>query len=124
MMRKNTELTTSRTYECLNVIIKYDSEYAALSVIGKYNGKKNAALITNIRKHFSNIKEYSASQAKLPESERNYLSDVHISFEYVKGHSGDIGNDRADELSNLGAAGQMRLVDRAMLPDDSKPSSS
>jgi ribonuclease HI len=58
--------------------------------------------------------------AYIKESERNYLSDVHISFECVKGHSGDIDNVTANELSNLGAAEQMKLVYKAMLPADSK----
>ena len=70
-------------------VIRYDSEYAAKSIQGIFNGKKNLELITYIR---------------------NVLQEVlaggrELHWEHVKGHSGDEMNDRADYLAGLGARG-------------------
>ena len=36
----------------------------------------------------------------------NLLSGQNVIFEWVKGHSGDYGNEKADELANLGVTGK------------------
>jgi len=70
--------------------ICYDSEYAAKSVQGMYNSVKNLALIHRIQEIF---KKVSVKRS--------------IQFVHVKGHSNDFWNDRADELANRGAAGDI-----------------
>lgn len=65
--------------------IKYDSEYAAKSVMGVFNGAKNKELINNCRKL---LKEITAT----------------IKFEHVKAHNGDEYNEKADKLAKEGAA--------------------
>ena len=72
------------------VVIRYDSEYAAKSIQGIFNGKKNVELISVIRKHFSAV-----------------VRLIEVSFVHVKGHSKARWNDRADELAGLGASGQV-----------------
>lgn len=69
------------------VIIRYDSEYAANSVLGIFNGKKNVELIQKIRTIYQQVNSAVKS----------------ISFKHVKGHSGHVYNDRADRLANQGA---------------------
>jgi ribonuclease HI len=62
----------------------YDSEYAAKSVMGQFNGSKNKELITNCRNLLKEL-------------------DCTVSFKHVKGHSGDVYNDMADKLAKDGA---------------------
>lgn len=66
------------------VWIKYDSEYAAKSTLGEFNGAKNAALIKSCRDALHDVQE-------------------RVRFEHVKGHSGDRFNDHADRLASRGA---------------------
>eukprot|EP01036_Dinobryon_divergens_P022700 gene22700-30982_t len=72
-------------------VIHYDSEYAAKSVTGEFNGPKNRTLYLNIRDIFHRL-------TVNPERMR-------IAFEHVKGHSNDRWNDRADKLANKGSSG-------------------
>jgi ribonuclease HI len=70
------------------VAIRYDSEYAAKSVQGVFNGEKNVELIKSIRETLSKVKQRTQ-----------------VCFSHVKGHSGHRWNDRADSLASMGAAG-------------------
>ena len=70
-------------------VIRFDSEYAAKSVQGIFNGKKNLELIKYIREV---LREVRAGGRELH-------------WEHVKGHSGDEMNERADYLAGLGALG-------------------
>jgi len=77
----------------VNVVIRYDSEYAANSVTGIFNGKKNRGLIENVRSILSDINNSKSGK---------YVS---VSFKHVKGHSNDKWNDMADALANKGSDG-------------------
>ena len=84
----------SDSYKKYNIVIKYDSDYAAKSVQRIYNGKKNQELINRIRVIYDAVGT-SRKNAHLPP----------IEFEFVKGHSHNVGNDRADYLANIGSIG-------------------
>ena len=75
-----------------DLILRYDSEYAAKSVQGIFNGAMNAALILRCRELLA-----AARRGRT------------VSFEKVKGHSGDAMNDEADRLANLGALEATKL---------------
>jgi ribonuclease HI len=87
-LRDNLEETKHYT----DVVINYDSEYAAKSITGEFNGLKNQNLYLNIR--------------KILEQLRNERSSLQISFKHVKGHSNDPWNDLADKLANRGSSGE------------------
>lgn len=87
----------------LSVSVRYDSEYAALSVKGTFNGVKNKRLYETIRGIYRSVREGGTYSAGEFVGKRR--QPVDIVFEKVKGHSGDTGNDRADHLANEGAAG-------------------
>lgn len=80
------------------ITICYDSEYAAKSVIGEFNGEKNKTLITACR---NLLKEASNKST--------------IKFKHIKAHSGNEYNDMADELAKMGAK---LCVKRKMGGDD------
>lgn len=92
---------------CMGVEIHYDSEYAAKSVTGEYNGKKNVELIQRVRQHYADLGNLLSSRFGVGNS------SPRISFHYVKGHSGDTWNDRADTLANLGSAGKVMREEAA-----------
>jgi ribonuclease HI len=118
------------------VVICYDSEYAAKSTTGEFNGKKNAAMILKVRQLYASAKEALSclfegrrtvgaktssgsncpSGLLLPGYLERVLGERYVAaipaeepaerlrlrFQHVKGHSGDVWNDRADRLANLG----------------------
>ena len=73
------------TVKASRVTIYYDSKWAAQMVRGQSRPKRHAAMVHNARKIYSLLQEKS-----------------HISWEWVKGHSGVAGNTRADELAEQG----------------------
>ncbi len=75
------------------LILRYDSEYAAKSVQGIFNGAINVALISRCRELLAAARKERA-----------------VTFEKVKGHSGDAMNDEADRLANLGALEAAKLA--------------
>jgi hypothetical protein len=75
----------------MDVEIRYDSEYAAKTVKGEFNGKKNRALYLYIRGVLEDVYK------KLKMSKRG------LRWKHIKGHSGDKWNDRADYLAGEGA---------------------
>jgi len=88
-LRDNVEATKQYT----EVVIHYDSEYAAFSVTGEFSGPKNKDLYLNIR--------------KILEQLRFDRSNLNIVFEHVKGHSNDTFNDMADKLARRGCSGEI-----------------
>lgn len=67
--------------------LKTDSQYALNIPQGLWKAKANLELVASIK-------------AKLVAMRKKYT----ITMSWVKGHSGDPGNKRADELANLGMA--------------------
>lgn len=79
------------------IIVLYDSDYAAKSVMGLFKGEKNKELIQTIRGIFQSLND----EMKLFHKNMN----CGINFAFVRGHSNDFFNDKADGLAFLGATG-------------------
>jgi hypothetical protein len=75
----------------ISVKIIYDSEYAAKSIQGIYNGKKNRDIIIRGREIYHQVREII----------QNHGGD--LIFEFVKGHNGAAWNERADFLATTAA---------------------
>ncbi len=73
-------------------VICYDSQYAADSVLGAFNGKRNEQLIQHSRSLYLRV------SLQRP-----------LSMEHVKGHSNNCWNNLADQLANRGNSGQSHL---------------
>ena len=73
-------------------VICYDSQYAADSVLGAFNGRRNEQLIHHSRSLYS-----------LVSLQRS------LSMQHVKGHSNNQWNELADQLANRGNSGQSHL---------------
>jgi ribonuclease HI len=98
----NQFLTTSPPPSNISrIVIRYDSEYAAKSVQGIFNGKKNVELIAAVRKQYAALQRVGS----IPSGQSS--SAMVIDFVHVKGHSKSRWNDRADELAAFGAAGRV-----------------
>ena len=76
--------------------IRYDSEYAAKVITGAYRAAKNVKLVEAAQKALQSVRSSGAT----------------VRFKHVKGHSGDIFNDRADELAKCGAQGSVCKIGR------------
>lgn len=70
-----------------SVVIRYDSEYAANSVLGVFNGEKNKQMIAHIRGLLARVR-----------------TQQRVFFSKVKGHSGHEWNELVDRLAKEGAA--------------------
>ena len=73
-------------------VICYDSQYAADSVLGAFNGKRNEKLIQHCRSLYLRV------SLQRP-----------LSMQHVKGHSNNRWNNLADQLANQGNSGQSHL---------------
>ena len=95
----------------LAVSIRYDSEYAAKSIQGIFNGEKNTDLIATIRKVYRSLtttatdteKHRSEGSGNLPRRRRVVV----MNWTKVKAHSGDRWNERADQLATRGISGEV-----------------
>jgi ribonuclease HI len=75
--------------------LRYDSQYSAKMIQGSWTPKANFDLIKRAQEIYSSLPP-----------------PVKVTFTHVYGHTGSIGNERADELAKLGAAGNMAKVGR------------
>ena len=73
-------------------VICYDSQYAADSVLGAFNGKRNEKLIQHCRSLYLRV------SLQRP-----------LSMQHVKGHNNNRWNNLADQLANQGNSGQSHL---------------
>lgn len=81
--------------ENVYLIFKYDSEYAAKSVTGEFNGKKNPELIARIREELARLKAF-----------RTPYFNLYVVFSHVKAHTAqNHWNNYADELAKRGSQG-------------------
>lgn len=128
------------------LVILFDSEYAAKSVMGEYNGPKNRDLIKNIRAIvedlFQSMKlidgndgdrsgtlvveaEEKANSEEADISNTKNASSVGISFVHVRAHNKNFFNERADQLAKRGATGHVSLQGRyAHIDEQSSPRTS
>ena len=87
------------------VIVRYDSVYAAKSITGEYNGKKNVQLISRIREL------YRDALTELVEISK-YITVMNwnpsIAFKHVRGHSDSYWNNCCDSLAKLGISFESR----------------
>jgi ribonuclease HI len=83
------------------VTLRYDSEYAAKTVTGEFNGERNKELYSTIRHIYREVK-YGGKYNNRSDLTGQRLP-ITLTFEKVKGHSKDKWNDRADALANDGA---------------------
>ena len=95
---RNANNTPAATIQ--RIVIRYDSEYAANSVQGIFNGKKNTELIAEVRKYYTALKQVILVGG----STRSEALEV--DFSYVKGHSGARWNEYSDMLAGRGASGE------------------
>jgi ribonuclease HI len=101
LMELSTSNDNNTQYElsnCYGIDIFYDSEYAAKSTMGIFNGKKNVELIKYVRKLLQLAENKLSNEMSSRKSKLNFV--------HVKGHSGNQWNDRADVLANMGSSGK------------------
>ena len=99
----------------LSVSIRYDSEYAAKSIQGLFNGDKNKDLINTIRKVYNsliNAIETAKDRSEGSGSHQHRRRVVVMNWTKVKAHSGDRWNERADQLATRGISGEMCTIGR------------
>ena len=106
----------------LSVCVRYDSEYAAKSVQGIYNGKKNEALIARIRSIYQEVLTMRAgpqAATAIARGVRLGTGLAGVQWEHVRGHSNELFNSRADELAGMGARGLVCTEGRYSKTDSS-----
>ena len=116
---------TNNIPKSIPIIIRFDSEYAAKSVLGQFNGEKNKEMILYIRGVFKEVVylNYDTNNLLLPSTatttttttastttaittKANIHQLYYLTFSKVKGHSGSKWNDEADKLATLGVSGE------------------
>lgn len=93
------------------MVILYDSEYAAKSVIGEFNGAKNRELINRIRsilqKLVTSMRAAHGGAAGGAGGAAARGGPVGLNFVHVKAHASHFYNEKADLLAKLGASGEI-----------------
>jgi ribonuclease HI len=89
------------------LVLMFDSEYAARSVTGEYDGPKNKSLIVKIRQVLQ-----STIQKLAGDGGEELSSSDRVSFVHVRAHNNNFFNDRADYLAKRGAAGDVCSIGR------------
>ena len=81
------------------LIIHYDSQYAANVTQGLWSVRRNRCLAGLARKKYCEVKQ-----------------KCQIEWRWIKGHSGNMGNELADRLADRGRQGQSRALPFALAP--------
>lgn len=80
-----------------SVVIYTDSEYVRNGITTWIHGWKSRGWLTADKKPVKNVELWQRLDALAKEHE--------VTWRWVKGHAGDPGNERADQLANRGCAG-------------------
>jgi ribonuclease HI len=100
----------------ITVHIRFDSEYAAKSILGIYNGPKNKMLISNIRKLYNDVRNQEKVET-IPCYDSSHEGNItalkfNLHFSHVKGHSKNKWNDAVDLLATKGKSGHVGVGGR------------
>jgi ribonuclease HI len=109
-----------------DIIVCSDSEYAAKSVTGEYNGNKNKPLIQNIRQILQETRRsLLLLQSHQSSSSHNFLSSSlsQLYFVHVRAHRGHYWNELVDSLA-LTTAEQVDITQIESLPTRSDTTAS
>lgn len=82
------------------IILHLDSNYVKNGITGWVHGWKRKGWRTADGKPVKNVELWQQLD--------KLASELDIDWRWVKGHAGDPGNERADELANMGAAQFMK----------------
>lgn len=93
------------------IILRYDSEYAAKSTLGIFNGEKNKELVLKVQQLYKDVllqrKNRIVKSSSSSSSSNLKDGEGLIILKHVKAHSGDYFNDLVDQLAKDGALGQI-----------------
>ncbi len=89
------EALSALTKPC-SVVLHTDSKYVLDGITSWINGWKRNGWKTSAKQAVKNADLWQALDAA--------IAGHHVAWKWVKGHSGDLGNERADALANAGAA--------------------
>lgn len=101
------------------VVLCYDSEYAAKSLSGEFDGSKNRALILRGRALLAQLRAQLAGNPRRTQSR----PESAVQLVHVKAHNGHCFNEAADRLALLGAQQQLLRHNRFLRPPSSTASS-
>jgi viroplasmin and RNaseH domain-containing protein/ribonuclease HI len=90
------------------IILRYDSEYAAKSTLGIFNGEKNKDLVLKVQRLYKDVLLQRKNRiVKSSKSSTRLNGEGLIILKHVKAHSGDYLNDLVDKLAKDGALGEI-----------------